>query len=136
MKLKHANFDRRAADNCGFTLIEVLITMTLFTIGILALAGLQMVYIGGNASAKFQTGSTALAAQFLEQLRSLPYDHSDLDPAANPHQPPAGSADGYSVQWNVTDNLPVNNTKTISITVSPKNRVSGKPVRLNTIIAE
>ena len=133
---KRTNTRRKEIGNTGFTLIEVLITMTLFTIGILALAGLQVTYIGDNASARMQTESTAMATQFLEQLRSLPYDHNDLDPAANPHQPPAGSAGAYSVQWAVTDNFPVNNTKTISISVTPKNRVSGRPVRLNTIIAD
>ena len=133
--LEYQQLNKMNKDN-GFTLIEVLITMALFTIGILALAGLQATYIGGNASARFQTESTALATQYLEQLRSLPYDHNDLNPVANPHQPPAGSTGPYSVQWTVTDNSPVNNVKTISITVTPINRVSGRPVRMNTIIAQ
>ena len=103
--------------------------------GILALAGLQSNYISGNARARLQTEATALGAHVIEQLRSMQFDAPDLDPATNPHQPPAGSTGPYDVQWNVTDNAPVNNTKTVNVSVAPVNR-NGRPVRLSTIIAE
>jgi prepilin-type N-terminal cleavage/methylation domain-containing protein len=127
---------RRINTAAGFTLIEVLMALAIFAIGFLAIASLQATYIGENASARLQTEATATAVQILEQLRALPFDHDGLDPAANPHQPPAGSIIGYNVQWFVADNSPVNNTKTVTITVSPQNRVSGRPVRMRTIIAE
>lgn len=120
----------------GFTLIEVLVALAIFAIGFLAIASLQATYIGDNASARLQTEATSMAVQVIEQLRILPFDHADMDPAANPHQPPAGSTAGYNVRWVVADNSPVNNTKTVYITVSPQNRVSGKPVRIRTIIAK
>jgi type IV pilus modification protein PilV len=120
----------------GFTLIEVLVALAIFAIGFLAIASLQATYIGDNASARLQTEATSMAVQVIEQLRALPFDHAEMDPAANPHQPPAGSTKGYNVQWVVADNLPVNNTKTVYITVSPQNRVSGRPVRMRTIIAK
>jgi type IV pilus modification protein PilV len=120
----------------GFTLIEVLVALAIFAIGFLALASLQATYIGDNASARLQTEATSMAVQVIEQLRTLPFDHAEMDPAANPHQPPAGSIIGYNVQWVVADNSPVNNTKTVTITVSPQNRVSGRPVRIRTIIAK
>ena len=120
----------------GFTLIEVLVALLIFAIGFLAIASLQATYIGDNASARMQTEATSMAVQVIEQLRALPFDHAEMDPAANPHQPPAGSIIGYNVQWVVADNSPVNNTKTVYITVSPQNRVSGRPVRIRTIIAK
>jgi prepilin-type N-terminal cleavage/methylation domain-containing protein len=117
----------------GFTLIEVLIAMAIFAVGILALAGLQVTYIGGNASAQMQTEATALGAQVIEHLKSLPFDAAELDSAANPHQPPAGGSEPYDVQWTVAE---VNNTKTIDVTVTPINRVNGRPVSISTIIGE
>ena len=54
--------------NSGFTLIEVLIALAIFAIGILALTSLQAVYIGGNSSARMQTEATTLAAQWLERF--------------------------------------------------------------------
>ncbi len=120
----------------GFTLIEVLIAMAIFAVGILALAGLQVTYIGGNASAQMQTEATALGAQVIEHLKSLPFDAAELDPAANPHQPPAGGSGPYDVSWTVADNTPVNNAKTIDVTVTPINRVNGRQVNISTIIGE
>lgn len=127
---------RRTDTAAGFTLIEVLMALAIFAIGFLAIASLQATYIGDNAAARQQTDATAMAVQVIEQLRALPFDHDEMDPAANPHQPPAGSISGYDVRWVITDNTPVNNTKTVTITVSPHNRVSGRPVRMRTIIAE
>jgi prepilin-type N-terminal cleavage/methylation domain-containing protein len=120
----------------GFTLIEVCIAMAIFAVGILALAGLQVTYIGGNASAQMQTEATALGAQVIEHLKSLPFDAAELDSAANPHQPPAGGSGPYDVRWTVADNTPVNNAKTIDVTVTPINRVNGRRVNISTIIAE
>jgi type IV pilus assembly protein PilV len=120
----------------GFTLIEVCIAMAIFAVGILALAGLQVTYIGGNASAQMQTEATALGAQVIEHLKSLPYDASELDPSANPHQPPAGGSGPYDVRWTVTDVPTVNNAKTIDVTVTPINRVNGRRVNISTIIGE
>ena len=120
----------------GFTLIEVLIAMAIFAVGILALAGLQVTYIGGNSSAQMQTEATALGAQVIEHLKSLPFDAAELDPAANPHQPPASGSGSYDVRWTVADNTPVNNAKTIAVTVTPINRVNGRRVNISTIIAE
>jgi len=122
-------------DKRGFTLIEVMVAMAIFAVGILALAGLQTNYISGNAQARLKTEATALGGHVIEQLRSMPFDAPDLDPATNPHQPPAGSAGPYDVQWNVDSDNPVNNTKTVTVVVTPINR-NGRPVRLSTIIAE
>jgi type II secretion system protein I len=111
----------------GFTLIEVLVAISIFASGILALASLQAVYIGGNSSARMQTEATTLAAQLLERLKILPENHGDLDPAGNPHQQTAGA---YRIRWNVLDNTPINDVKTIQISVTTPN-MRGRPVRLD-----
>jgi len=111
----------------GFTLIEVLVAVAIFSIGILALTSLQAVYIGGNSSARMQTEATTLAAQWLERLKILPYAHDDLDSAGNPHRQAAGA---YRIEWNVADNSPINEVKTIRITVRPAN-LRGRPVNLD-----
>ena len=45
----------------GFTLIEVLIGMVIFSVGILAVAALQVSSTKGNSSARRITEATALA---------------------------------------------------------------------------
>ena len=100
----------------GFTLIEVLITMAIFSIGILAVALLQVNSINRNTTARMHTEATVVAVDWLERLRSLPYNHPDLI-EDQPHQAQAGT---YIVQWQVSEdnNLPL---KTITVSVDSDN---------------
>ena len=102
----------------GFTLIEVLMVMTIFSIGILAVAAMQITSTKGNASARRMTEALALAEKHAENLMRLPYDHVDLNPANNPHTSSHGP---YAVNWNVTeidlDADGTNDSKTINVTV-------------------
>ena len=115
----------------GFTLIEVLIALAIFSIGILAVAGMQIQSVSLNATARLQTEATTLAVEKIETLKVLPYDDADLDEGNNPHQEQAGS---YSIVWEVEEalDLPI---KTITITVSNANP-NAKDVILSTIIAQ
>jgi prepilin-type N-terminal cleavage/methylation domain-containing protein len=102
----------------GFTLIEVLIVMAIFSTGILAVAAMQMTSTKGNASARRMTEATALAEKQIENLMQLPYDHADLDPTNNPHVSTQGP---YSVNWNVTeidlDSNGTNDSKKVKVAV-------------------
>lgn len=133
--LKEAATDR-STDRNGFALIEVLMAMVIFTVGILALAGLQITTISGNAAARMQTEATAIGARIVERLRSLPFDHDDLVPTVHPHSLPASGSRPYAVNWTVRADTPVNGTKTVRVTVTPFNKVNGRTVTINTIIAE
>ena len=100
--------------NAGFTLVEVLMALTIFALGILAVTGMQIKAIYGNTSARIQTAETRLAVERMERLIGLPYDHEDLNEASNPHQ---WFDDVYSVVWNVTEDDPIPGTKTIQMVV-------------------
>lgn len=107
----------------GFTLIEVLMVLAIFSIGILAVASLQMASVKGNAAARRITEKTALAENQIEYLLKLPYGHDDLNPAQNPHGPIQEGV--YAVNWNVSDtDLDGDGTddaKTITVDVSRAN---------------
>ena len=126
----------RSTDRNGFALIEVLMAMVIFTVGILALAGLQITTISGNAAARMQTEATAIGARIVERLRSLPFDHDDLVPTVRPHSLPASGSRPYTVDWTVRADTPVNGTKSVRVTVTPFNKINGRTVIINTIIAE
>ena len=112
--------------NQGYTLIEVSIAMAIFSIGFLALASIQIKSITQNASAKVYTEATTMAVESLERLISLPYDHSDLSQEDNPH---TMTADEYTIQWDVQDDIPVTATKTIVVRVTGANPYA-KPITL------
>ena len=57
----------------GFTLIEVLIAMAIFSIGILGVAQMQIMAIKGNATARMLTDTVVQATDQIELLLLLPY---------------------------------------------------------------
>ena len=84
----------------GFTLIEVMIAMAIFAVGIMAVFSLQITAINQNAAARIQTEATTIGVQHMELLMALPYDDFLLsaDESKNPHQQPVG---GFTLQWTV-----------------------------------
>jgi type IV pilus assembly protein PilV len=117
--------------NQGYTLIEVLIAMTIFAVGFLAVASMEIMSISQNAHARMQTEATAMAVDRLERLMALPYDHIDLSELNNPHRV---VSDGYTVEWIVQDDVPINGTKSVKITVSAANR-NARPISFSFTIA-
>jgi prepilin-type N-terminal cleavage/methylation domain-containing protein len=129
---KTLNLIRGKSDDGGFTIIEVLLALAIFSIGILAVGGMQIRSINENAAARIQSEETTVAADWLERLMKLPYDHDMLEPSGNPHQVIEGT---YRVSWSVAEDDPINNVKTIALSVTSANR-NGKRVRLNFMKAQ
>jgi type IV pilus modification protein PilV len=120
----------------GFTLIEIMIAIAVFSIGVLAIATMQTKAVQGNAHAKRITTAGTWAQDKVERFISLPYffpsapdHHPDLvdkdgDGEAGLDDATAGTADYiesqdfYTICWNVAHNCPVDNTKTIRVIVT------------------
>ncbi len=66
----------------GFTLVELLIAMTIFAVGLISLAGMQIVAIKTNATAHTLTTASALAEGILEEILARDASHDDF--ADNP----------------------------------------------------
>jgi len=122
---------KKRISNRGYTLIEVLIAMCIFAVGFLAVASMEIMSITQNANARMETEATAKAVDRLERLMALPYDHKDLNELNNPHRV---MSEGYTVQWIVEDDVPINATKSVKITVSAANRIA-KPISISFTIA-
>jgi len=129
--MKVFNLKKRSAGNeNGFTMIEILIAISIFAIGMLAVASMQISGIHGNATANTVTNASAWAADRVETLLGLDYDNPffNNDPAAEPAGTDysAGTLGGrYTIGWNVQTGAVLPNTKTITVSVSYTNR--GKP---------
>ena len=112
----------------GFTLIEVLVSISLLTIALLGLCGATVMAMKGNSLSQMSTKATVMAKDKMEGLKNLNYTQitggSDT-PEAN-----------YTRQWTVTNDSPVTDTKTIAVTVSWTWQGLARNVTLNTIITK
>jgi type IV pilus assembly protein PilV len=123
---------RRVKHQGGFTLIEMLVAISILSVGLLALGSMQVSAISGNAHSANVTEGSTLAADRLEKLLALPYTHADLSSGLHVDpNPPAGR----TVRWNIVDNAPMANTKTITLTVLWTEHEVQKSVSMQRIIA-
>jgi prepilin-type N-terminal cleavage/methylation domain-containing protein len=116
----------------GFTLIEAMIALAIFSIGILGVAAMQVIAINGNGIARIQTDATGKTVDWTERLQGREYTsentHNDL--VNGDHGPVTDGV--YEITWNVS-NGPINETKLIQVRITPKNTVRGRPVVANFI---
>ena len=112
----------------GFTLLEVIIALFIFSVGLLAVASMQMSAIKGNYFSGTLTEASNWAADQMETLMSLPYTEDDLAAGDHPDVPLEEGI--YTITWNVLEDDTTNNTKTIAITVAWTDRGSQRTLVL------
>ncbi len=97
----------------GFSLIEMLIATLVLSIGILAV--LEVFPMGLRNVMKMQKYNKAvmLAEKKLEDLRSLSFNDPLLDPGTY-----TDTQDEYTITWTIQDNIPMQFSKYIVVTVS------------------
>lgn len=126
----------------GLTLIEVLIALTILSIGLLGVALMQVTSISGGMFGREMAVSTTLGQDMLEKLRTLEYTSLTTDNAllSGNHPDSTDVSDGlavgvgsanitdergqttgpqiYTRTWSVTDSSPATNMKTLTVTIS------------------
>ncbi|MGE4545160.1 MAG: prepilin-type N-terminal cleavage/methylation domain-containing protein [Pedobacter sp.] len=106
--------------NEGFTLIEVLVAVTIFAIGLLALAGMQITAITGGATSQRVTAAVGLADGIVQNLMARDAGDPIFDTAVSPAVawPETLAIEGFSATYAVAVNTPVNGISQITVTVT------------------
>lgn len=106
-----------AKNEGGFTLIEVVIALAIFSVGILAVFSMHFTSIGGNALARGVTENVTAASGKVEELMAADYE---LLVSGDPE--PVDDYPYLEVGWEVTDNclggLDLGDHKCVTVTVS------------------
>jgi type II secretory pathway component PulJ len=78
MKETKAMKSRRGKNQWGFTTLELLIAISILTVGLLGVASMQVSGIRGNYFSANTTKGLTLAEEKMEELLALNYTHGDL----------------------------------------------------------
>jgi type IV pilus assembly protein PilV len=116
----------------GFTLIEVMIALVVMSIGLTALAAVQISAIQGNAFSKRMTTAVSIVDEKMEQIKSNLYTEIVSESSSQITQ----SNLNFTRQVTVTNNSPLTNTKTINVTVSWSEGSKSHSVPITTIVSQ
>jgi type IV pilus assembly protein PilV len=117
----------------GFTLLEVVIAISILAIGLLAVATMQTAAIRSNDNAYTVTESTTWAQDRLEALTALPYTDAALSLGTGKADPLSPTPAGYTITYDVEDGPITGNTKLITVTVTRTDRGVTKTRRLRCV---
>lgn len=128
----------REATEGGFTLMEVLIAITILSVGLLAIASMQIAAIQTTGGAKFLSQGIAWAEDRMEMLNTLAYDNALLADTAGGERDenPATEPAGYDISWSVDDDNPEDRCKLVTVFVRWNEGGRSKVTTLTSVIPE
>lgn len=100
----------------GFTLVEVLIAMVIFAIGILAVGTMQITSIKGNSKSRLVSEASNVAVSEIDRLLSLDFSHNDLlddDGDSSQDLDSDGNIDADDVEMSLNDTVSPDGTGTV-----------------------
>ncbi len=126
----------------GFTLIEVLVALTILIVGIMGTLVLEVTAINGNSSSRELQSAMVLAEDFLEQSKNFVYTDAKLTAGThtntelgvvNPIDVQGNGGGSYTRSWSVVNDSLFANTKNVTVTVGWTKNLVGHQVQLTAV---
>ena len=152
MKIPKIFQDKNANDSSGFSLLEVLLGITVFMIGMLGVTALNISSLKSNTFSGNMSEAVIIAGDKLEELMAIDFEDDLLDAGYHPHDevdnvtfapPPDGKPDPlgkngiYTLSWTVNDGVPLpDKTKTVNVTVEWDIKDVTRTMSMSTVILE
>jgi type IV pilus assembly protein PilV len=114
----------------GFTLIEVLITLVILAVSLLAIAGLTMTAVVNNSFGAHMTEAVTYAQDLLEESRAMRWE--TIPEGTRSDQPTGSTGVLYARTWTTVTS---GNTKTITVTVNWSDKTN-RSVTLRSLITQ
>jgi len=117
--------------NAGFTLVESMLTLAIMSMSLLALAGLQITALRGNALSRRITTAASIAEQRIEQLKNTSYANIQAEAATQ-----VTASNLHFTRQVIVTNGPLPNTKSVSVLVSWQDQSKTHTLPIATIIGQ
>ena len=121
---------RIGTGEAAFSIVEVVIGMSILLVGLLAIGAMQMRAVEVNKAGRMLTEATSLGQDRIEAL--LAADYGTVAGSGNPVTTPDGR---FTISWTVVDDTPVVNSKLITVTVAWSREGTQQQVRLSSVRA-
>lgn len=125
--------------NAGFSLIESMLALVVLAIGMLALAGLQVTALRGNALSRRTATAIAMAEQKMEQVKNTPLVNIQAESPPVNIDPVTGQVTAAATKWTrqvTVTNGPLPNSRAVSVIVSWREKAKTYTVPIATIIGQ
>jgi prepilin-type N-terminal cleavage/methylation domain-containing protein len=126
-------------NNKGFSLIEFMIAITILSVGLMALVGLQSTAIKGNGSNKNLTTAVMLAEKKMEDLKNTAFTSLTTGTTNDPGNPLTGiggSGGFFNRSWNVQTYSSSTNMKQITVTIAWTAAGRSHSTSLDTVVTQ
>ena len=117
--------------NAGFTLVESMLTLAIMSMSLLALAGLQITALRGDALSRRITTAVSIAEQRIEQLKNTSYANIQAEAATQ-----VTASNLHFTRQVIVTNGPLPNTKSVSVLVSWQDQSKTHMLPIATIIGQ
>ena len=128
-------YTKRKGREAGFSLLEIIVAISILTFGILAVASMQSAAIRGNQLGYRLTEGSTLAQDRLEFLLTKPYNDPLLDignDQADPDPGGTGLPTGYQLTYDVADVAGIN-AKLITVRIRLQERGASRTTELKCV---